>query len=258
MTEKKVAELLEAIRKTRAGMHSVNGWSWRAAGYHYDPDDGAHKKLTALMRELDAALAPPPPPPVPAERCPRHAWAHVTCGHGRLVAEKTLYSCGCLLYTDPAKQAEFERFMASRIESRSNSPALLNRRQRTPEEVAAVDAVLHPNGRCTCAGEGRCTWCLSRCLMCGAFLEHGSCPGCGPSGALRCTIPPGCPLPEGHEGPCAPRPLRDCCQRGDHSFSWRQGIEPCRYCGAPPENCQHDGFSHTSNVECPKDDDEPH
>ncbi len=29
------------------------------------------------------------------------------------------------------------------------------------------------------------------------------------------------------------RPPMQCCIDGDHSFSWRQGIEPCRYCGAP-------------------------
>lgn len=27
---------------------------------------------------------------------------------------------------------------------------------------------LHPGGRCTCAGEGRCEWCRTTCLWCGA------------------------------------------------------------------------------------------
>jgi hypothetical protein len=29
------------------------------------------------------------------------------------------------------------------------------------------------------------------------------------------------------------RPKLDCCVQGHHSFSWRQGIEACRYCGEP-------------------------
>lgn len=27
--------------------------------------------------------------------------------------------------------------------------------------------------------------------------------------------------------------LLKCCEEGTHSFSWRMGIEPCRYCDAP-------------------------
>jgi hypothetical protein len=29
----------------------------------------------------------------------------------------------------------------------------------TSEQIAVNDAVLHPTGRCTCAGEGTCEWC---------------------------------------------------------------------------------------------------
>ena len=29
----------------------------------------------------------------------------------------------------------------------------------SPEAIAQMDAVLHPNGRCTCYGEGTCDWC---------------------------------------------------------------------------------------------------
>ncbi len=29
-----------------------------------------------------------------------------------------------------------------------------------PERLRQADAVLHPTGRCTCHGEGTCTWCL--------------------------------------------------------------------------------------------------
>jgi len=32
-----------------------------------------------------------------------------------------------------------------------------------------------------------------------------------------------------------PFPLNEMCARGDHSFSWRSGLEPCRYCFAPPQ-----------------------
>lgn len=28
--------------------------------------------------------------------------------------------------------------------------------------IEAADAVLHPTGRCTCAGEGHCEWCRWR------------------------------------------------------------------------------------------------
>lgn len=37
-----------------------------------------------------------------------------------------------------------------------------------------------------------------------------------------------------HEiAPALVRPRLSCCIDGDHSFSWRQGLEPCRYCGEP-------------------------
>lgn len=33
---------------------------------------------------------------------------------------------------------------------------------------------LHPLGRCTCGGEGRCEWCQRRCPDCGEFtIYHG-------------------------------------------------------------------------------------
>ncbi|MBN9687102.1 hypothetical protein [Corallococcus sp. NCRR] len=33
--------------------------------------------------------------------------------------------------------------------------------------ASEVDAMLHPSGRCTCAGEGQCEWCRARCDACG-------------------------------------------------------------------------------------------
>jgi hypothetical protein len=43
------------------------------------------------------------------------------------------------------------------------------------EALLPADAVLHPNGRCTCAGEGTCeTWCRKPCPTCGvANADHG-------------------------------------------------------------------------------------
>jgi predicted HAD superfamily Cof-like phosphohydrolase len=37
----------------------------------------------------------------------------------------------------------------------------------TPITTSAADA-LHPSGRCTCAGEGACSWCRARCDVCGS------------------------------------------------------------------------------------------
>jgi hypothetical protein len=33
--------------------------------------------------------------------------------------------------------------------------------------VAINEAVLHPTGHCTCAGDGTCEWCLTECVGCG-------------------------------------------------------------------------------------------
>jgi len=39
---------------------------------------------------------------------------------------------------------------------------------------ASRDMLLHPSGRCTCAGEGTCEWCKTHCVHCGAEAEqHG-------------------------------------------------------------------------------------
>lgn len=45
--------------------------------------------------------------------------------------------------------------------------------------IEATDALLHPNGRCSCGGEGTCaTWCQKPCLGCGqAFADHVEDPG---------------------------------------------------------------------------------
>ncbi|HVI00887.1 MAG TPA: hypothetical protein VM869_19355 [Enhygromyxa sp.] len=47
-----------------------------------------------------------------------------------------------------------------------------------PERTSSFEWVdpLHPDGRCTCAGEGRCTWCTGL-FPCGH--KRAECPGCG-------------------------------------------------------------------------------
>lgn len=53
------------------------------------------------------------------------------------------------------------------------------RERFSEQQRTATDAVFHPTGRCTCAGEGACEWCQSHCLHCGVgLLEDGTCPGC--------------------------------------------------------------------------------
>lgn len=36
---------------------------------------------------------------------------------------------------------------------------------------------LHPRGRCTCSGEGRCYWCRTTCRMCGVEVPDTCCEG---------------------------------------------------------------------------------
>lgn len=40
------------------------------------------------------------------------------------------------------------------------------------DEDDGVDP-MHPDGRCTCSGEGRCEWCRTHCLWCGVKIDHG-------------------------------------------------------------------------------------
>ncbi|HEY0881980.1 MAG TPA: hypothetical protein VGD87_10645 [Archangium sp.] len=37
----------------------------------------------------------------------------------------------------------------------------------TPEQIEAAHKALHPNGACTCGGEGKCEWCKTICSHCG-------------------------------------------------------------------------------------------
>lgn len=105
------------------------------------------------------------------------------------------------------------------------------------------DDPLHPTGRCTCGGEGRCEWCQKICQTCGgdgvgeeAWLACGDCLGTGwrPDGDRRALE----------------LQLLDICENGQHSFSWRMGLEPCRYCGLPtggedPEDYEALGYPET-------------
>jgi hypothetical protein len=52
----------------------------------------------------------------------------------------------------------------------------------TPAAMVEAPDPLHPTGRCTCAGEGTCAWCLSHCVHCGAGIAA---PPSAPSEADR-------------------------------------------------------------------------
>lgn len=71
-------------------------------------------------------------------------------------------------------QAQVAALLASSHTLREGCIAVLEA-LGTPVPVAAgtsepvdAEATLHPTGRCTCGGEGRCPWCLSHCDHCGA------------------------------------------------------------------------------------------
>lgn len=79
-----------------------------------------------------------------------------------------------------------------KIEKKHLQSALRDLERRYEERRAIEQAVMHPTGRCTCAGEGICEWCQTHCVHCGAteeqhkptddhaFESHTlSCPKCG-------------------------------------------------------------------------------
>lgn len=48
----------------------------------------------------------------------------------------------------------------------------LKRHYEVRQEIGK--ATMHPDGQCTCAGEGRCPWCQTHCVHCGELAEqHG-------------------------------------------------------------------------------------
>ncbi len=51
-----ISDVLHEIARTRRAMLSYSGWSWRAAGYHYDPDDQLWLALGPLTKKLDSLL----------------------------------------------------------------------------------------------------------------------------------------------------------------------------------------------------------
>lgn len=69
----------------------------------------------------------------------------------------------------------------------------------TPDlDREVLGEALHPNGRCTCAGEGKCEWCKGLCPTCGGSGDcppgqeiagvRNVCPTCSGSGHIR-TLP---------------------------------------------------------------------
>lgn len=58
---------------------------------------------------------------------------------------------------------------------------LRNEVRRQREVIRGLCDELHPLGRCTCGGEGRCDWCQRACPACGTpAIEHGdACSGLG-------------------------------------------------------------------------------
>lgn len=62
-------------------------------------------------------------------------------------------------------------------------PPVEEARERTRKAAELFDQILHPNGRCECAGEGLCDWCSKECEMCGTqrctgFGCDSECLGC--------------------------------------------------------------------------------
>jgi hypothetical protein len=55
-TAEQIRDTLREIKQVRAGMLSASGWSWRTAGYPYDPDENDHHRLCRLLARLDALL----------------------------------------------------------------------------------------------------------------------------------------------------------------------------------------------------------
>jgi len=61
-----------------------------------------------------------------------------------------------------------------RLQRKHLRTALRDLERRYKERREVTEAVLHPDGRCTCAGEGTCSWCQTHCVHCGAKAEqHG-------------------------------------------------------------------------------------
>jgi hypothetical protein len=69
-----------------------------------------------------------------------------------------------------------------------------------------TDHALHPTGRCTCAGEGRCEWCRTICPVCGGGDVR--CPSCDGTGRTRRGSDADDPTPAP-----AYKPLRDALER---------------------------------------------
>ncbi len=84
------------------------------------------------------------------------------------------------------------------------------------QNAGTVDAVLHPNGKCGCAGEGTCAWCvrtqanIDRGESAGAEEEAGiPCDGGGLCNRTDCAMR-GCIAGVSRRATAAPPPIGDC------------------------------------------------
>lgn len=74
------------------------------------------------------------------------------------------------------------------------------------------------------------------CAVCGATQAVAALVG-RPEAGWVCADSVPCIERSNHRAWVPARPWElgtlDICEKGQHSFSWRMGLEPCRYCGLP-------------------------
>lgn len=99
--------------------------------------------------------------------------------------------------------------------------ALEGLRKHHEDRERMRESVLHPSGRCTCAGDGTCEWCQSHCVECGFALD-------GDGHCENCDAPPEYELQHGGELRRAEAKTRcPTCDSDDVDLD----IGKCRCCG---------------------------
>ena len=107
-------------------------------------------------------------------------------------------------------------------EARNMLEALIEEVRRS--RIAAADALLHPTGHCTCAGEGTCDWCTKPCPGCGEkYIECR----CDKKDVIEIECCNQCPWLQVDEGV----PAHDCMNAEAHVGHVKDGGE------APPDGC---------------------